>query len=53
MNWYIDGEDLKWQADVGLAFDALDGVWWDGANGWRAAAEHNEVVFRTQLQMAF
>ena len=53
VNWYIDGEDLKWQADVGLAFDALDGVWWDGANGWRAAAEHNEVVFRTQLQMAF
>ncbi len=53
VNWYIDGEDLKWQADVGIAFDAVDGVWWDGANGWRAAADHSEVVFRTQLQMAF
>lgn len=53
LNWYIDGEDLKWSSDVGFAFDSVDGVWANQANGWRAAAEQSEVVFRTQLQMAF
>jgi hypothetical protein len=31
----------------------VDGVWANQGNGWRAAAEQSEVVFRTQLQMAF
>lgn len=53
LNWYIDGEDLKWSSDVGFAFDSVDGVWANQPNGWRAAAEQSEVVFRTQLQMAF
>jgi hypothetical protein len=53
LNWYIDGEDLKWSSDVGFAFDAVDGIWATPQNGWRAAAEQSEVVFRTQLQMAF
>jgi hypothetical protein len=53
VNWYIDGEDLKWSADGGIALSAVDGVWWNGANGWRAAAEENELVFRTMLQLAF
>jgi hypothetical protein len=53
LNWYIDGEDFKWTSDVGFAFDSVDGVWANQGNGWRAAAEQSEVVFRTQLQMAF
>lgn len=53
LNWYIDGEDLKWTSDVGFAFDSVDGVWANPASGWRAAAEQSEVVFRMQLQMAF
>jgi len=53
VNWYIDGEDLKWSSDVGFALDSVDGVWSNNANGWRPAAEQSEVVFRTQLQMAF
>ena len=52
-NWYIDGEDFKWSSDLGIAFDAVDGVWWNGANGWRATSEKAEIVFRSQLQMAF
>ena len=53
VNWYIDGEDLKWSADLGFALDSIDGVWSNNANGWRPAAEQSEMVFRTQLQMAF
>jgi hypothetical protein len=53
VNWYIDGEDLKWSSDFGIAFDAVDGIWYNGENGWRAAAEESEIVFRTMLQMAF
>lgn len=53
VNWYIDGEDLKWTSDVGFALDAVDGVWWNPQAAWRASADSGEVVFRTQLQMAF
>lgn len=52
-NWYLDGEDLKWAFDAGIAFNAVDGIWWNGENGWRASAEESEFVFRTMLQMAF
>jgi hypothetical protein len=31
----------------------VDGVWASPSNGWRAAAEQSEVVFRMQLQMGF
>jgi len=53
LNWYIDGEDLKFSSDVGFAFDSVDGVWASPSNGWRAAEEQSEVVFRMQLQMGF
>lgn len=53
VNWYIDGEDLKWSADMGFALDSVDGVWANTNNGWRPAAETGEFVFRTQLQLAF
>lgn len=52
-NWYIDGEDLKFSSDVGVAWDSVDGVWANQANGWRAAREQSEIVFRMQMQMAF
>lgn len=52
-NYYLDGEELKWSSDVGFALDAVDGVWWNGPNGWRASADGGEVVFRSQLQIAF
>lgn len=53
LNWYIDGQDLKWSTDFGFAWDSVDGVWYDGAAGWRAAADQSEIVFRSQLQLAF
>ena len=52
-NWYIDGEDLKWTTDFGVAIESLDGVWWNGPNGWRAAEDGGELVFRSQLQLRF
>ncbi|MEY3027469.1 MAG: hypothetical protein RLZZ238_2366, partial [Planctomycetota bacterium] len=53
LNWYIDGEDFKWTSDVGVSLDKVDGIWWNGNNGWRASGEEHEIVLRTQLQMAF
>jgi len=53
VNWYIDGEDFKWSSDVGVAFDGVDGVWWNGDNGWRVTSEQNEIVLRSQIQIAF
>lgn len=53
INWYIDGEDLKWSNDVGFGIDSVDGVWWNGSNGWRASSQSGEVVFRSQLQFKF
>ena len=52
-NWYLDGEDLKWTTDFGVAIDSLDGVWWNGPNGWRASEDGGELVFRSQLQLRF
>lgn len=53
VNSYIDGEDLKWSCDFGIAFDSFDGVWDNTANGWRPSGEGGELVFRTQLQLMF
>lgn len=53
VTWYLDGEDLKWTSDVGIALDAVDGIWSNAGNGWRAAAEESETVFRSALQLAF
>ena len=53
VNWYLDGEDFKWSSDVGIALDGVDGVWWNGDNGWRCTSEQNEIVLRSQIQIAF
>ena len=52
-NWYLDGEDLKWTTDFGVAIGSVDGVWWNGPNGWRAAEDGGELVFRSMLQLRF
>jgi len=53
VNWYLDGEDFKWSSDVGIALDGVDGLWYNGENGWRATSEQNEIVLRSQIQIAF
>ncbi|MFZ9881152.1 MAG: hypothetical protein ACO3QC_07090, partial [Phycisphaerales bacterium] len=53
VNWYIDGEDMKWTSDAGIAWNNVDGIWYDGENGWRASADESQFVFRSQLQLAF
>lgn len=62
VNRYFSGHLLKWQTDVGYAFDQVTSTFGDGflgnggsITGWRAdgADEDGQVVVRTQLQLLF
>lgn len=52
VNWYINGEDLKWTLDFGYAFEAIDPVNTDIPAGWRPSSP-DEFVVRTRLQLMF
>ena len=53
LNWYLDGQDLKWTTDVGTTIGSpVGGSYIDTASGWRGSAE-GEMVFRTRLQLIF
>jgi len=53
VNWYIDGQDLKWTTDVGTTIGSAVGPSYiDVASGWRASGG-GELVFRTRLQLIF
>ena len=53
VNWYLDGQDLKWTTDVGTTIGSpVGGSYIDTASGWRGSAE-GEMVFRTRLQLIF
>jgi hypothetical protein len=53
VNWYLDGQDLKWTTDVGTTIGSpVGGSYIDTAPGWRGSAE-GEMVFRTRLQLIF
>ncbi|MBU3684697.1 MAG: hypothetical protein FGM39_11935, partial [Phycisphaerales bacterium] len=52
VNWYLDGQDLKWTTDLGWAISAVHPWFADIEAGWRPSAS-DEVVFRTQLQLMF
>ena len=53
LNWYIDGQDLKWTTDVGTTVgSAVGGSYVDTAAGWRGSGE-GEMVFRSRLQLIF
>jgi hypothetical protein len=62
VNYYIDGQDLKWSADLGFSLTQIEDVWafeqgntsgLAGIPGWRRDIDPPQVVFRTQLQLAF
>jgi hypothetical protein len=52
VNWYIDGQDLKWTTDLGWAITEVHPWFADINAGWRPSGS-DEIVFRTQLQLMF
>ena len=52
VNWYLDGQDLKWTTDLGWSITDLHPWFADLNAGWRPSRA-NEIVFRTQLQLMF
>jgi hypothetical protein len=52
VNYYLDGQDLKWTTDLGWAITAVNPLFSDVNAGWRPSRS-DEIVFRTQLQLIF
>lgn len=52
VNWYLDGQDVKWTTDLGWAITDVHPWFADLDAGWRPSRA-NELVFRTQLQLMF
>ena len=52
VNWYIDGQDLKWTWDIGFGISDVGYSWQNLPAGWRISAS-DQFVMRTQLQLAF
>jgi hypothetical protein len=52
VNWYIDGQDLKWTTDIGWAITDMHAWYSDMQAGWRPSRA-NEIVVHTQIQMMF
>ncbi|MBL9140617.1 MAG: hypothetical protein JNK53_02015, partial [Phycisphaerae bacterium] len=52
VNWYIDGQDLKWTTDLGWAITDVHPWFADVQAGWRPSRA-NEIVVRSQLQLMF
>jgi len=54
-NYYIDGQDVKFSADVGFGLNPINAVWASDTAGWRADATdvRPQIVLRTQFQLLF
>lgn len=52
VNYYIDGQDIKWTTDLGWAITAMHPWFADMQAGYRPSRS-DEVVIRTQLQLMF
>jgi hypothetical protein len=52
LNWYIDGQDLKWTIDFGYGITDINFAWQNLPAGWRISAS-DQFVMRTQLQLVF
>lgn len=52
VNWYLNGQDVKWTLDAGYAFNAISPQFGDVPAGWRVASS-DEIVVRTRLQLMF
>lgn len=52
VNWYLDGQDVKWTLDFGYSFNAIDPQFADLPAGYRVASP-DQFVVRTRLQLMF
>ena len=54
MNHYVDGQDLKFSADIGFSFGEVSQFMANTETGWIADLERrDQVVLRTQVQLLF
>ena len=54
VNWYIDGQDLRWNFQVGYAFNEVTMVNATPENGFRSLFRGtNELVLLSQIQLQF
>ncbi|MCA9284288.1 MAG: hypothetical protein KDA22_03670 [Phycisphaerales bacterium] len=54
VNWYIDGQDLKFTVDGGFGINNISPSWGADITGWRIPSEGtNQFVLRTQFQLQF
>ena len=55
INYYIDGQDVKFTIDGGIAFNPISQVMTINQTGWREEPEEHDAEFliRTQLQLMF
>ncbi|MDY7108896.1 MAG: hypothetical protein SYC29_09700 [Planctomycetota bacterium] len=52
---FFNRQGLKFTADVGYAFNEMDGAWGGASRGWRTDAidEEGQLVLRTRLHLLF
>ena len=55
VNKYFAGHNVKWTTDLGYAFDRVEFFAADSGAGYRSdtGGDNGQIVFRTQLQLAF
>ncbi len=54
-NYYLDGQDIKLSADIGVGLNPVSTFWTSDIAGWRADAPtvRPQIVVRTQFQLLF
>ena len=54
-NYYLDGHDVKFSADIGFGLNSVGSAWDSGIASWRSDAlgVRPQVVVRTQFQLLF
>jgi hypothetical protein len=52
-NWYIDGQDLRWNVQMGYAFNQITPYTATLDSGFRPTASDYDFVLMTQLQLQF
>jgi hypothetical protein len=54
VNHYVDGQDMKFTADLGFSFGEISATMANSMSGWAIdARRRNQMVLRTQLQLMF
>ncbi|MEE2819141.1 MAG: hypothetical protein VX615_00875 [Planctomycetota bacterium] len=54
VNHYLDGQDLKFTADIGFSFGEVNAIFANTQTGWHAdTSKDDQALLRTQLQFMF